>query len=80
MRACRVVGGLRGRRDGLGRHLLRVAEPDEGLRDLGEKEVIALIAYLQRLGTDISKTPAPAAVPDGAVDAEPVAQGEEAGQ
>ncbi|MFG0275429.1 MAG: cytochrome-c oxidase, cbb3-type subunit I [Phycisphaerales bacterium] len=49
---------------------------DEGLADLGDKEVIAVIAYLQRLGTDISKTPAPAEVPDEAVEAEPVAQGD----
>jgi len=57
---------------------------DEGLAELGDKQVIAVIAYLQRLGTDISKAPAPSEVPDEAVEAEPVARGapsgEEAGQ
>ncbi len=55
---------------------------DEGLRELENKEVIALIAYMQRLGTDINKAPAPAEVPDNAIGAEPVAPAadEEAGQ
>jgi len=51
---------------------------DEGLRRLEDKQVIALIAYLQRLGTDLNKAPAPAEVPDEAVDAEPQTDGEEA--
>jgi cytochrome c oxidase cbb3-type subunit I/II len=42
-------------------------EDADYLRSLADKQVIALIAYLQRLGTDITK-PAPAEIPEGAVE------------
>ena len=29
----------------------------KGYADMGDKKIIALVAYLQRLGTDISKPP-----------------------
>jgi len=42
-----------------------------GYAGMGDKKIVALIAYLQRLGTDISKPPlaAPAAVPTGGLEA-----------
>ncbi|MDX2115989.1 MAG: cytochrome-c oxidase, cbb3-type subunit I [Planctomycetota bacterium] len=41
--------------------MARELETQGGYQGMGDKKVIALIAYLQRLGTDISKAPADAA-------------------
>lgn len=45
-------------------------DADGGVVDLKDKQVVALIAYLQRLGVDISKTPEPA---ESSADGEPPA-------
>ena len=49
-----------------GRQAVRIAadiQKQGGAPGLGDKQIVALIAYLQRLGTDIKKTPALAAAP-----------------
>ena len=43
--------------------IVKDLETQGGYKNLGDKKVIALIAYLQRLGTDISKPPPPTAAP-----------------
>jgi cytochrome c oxidase cbb3-type subunit I/II len=34
---------------------------NDGMKDLGDKEIVAMVAYLQRLGTDIGWRTAPVA-------------------
>lgn len=50
------IDGARADAEAQAAHMARIIEAGGGPKDLADKEIMAMVAYLQRLGTDLSKS------------------------